>query len=259
MELGLSNKVAIVSGASAGMGRAIAKRLALEGACVVLAARREDRLIEVVEEIRHDGGTATYFVADMTKAQQIEDVVQFTVSYYGKPTIAVGNTEPTQSYGFAETSDEQFLQVFDELVLSFVRLARQVYGFMKEESWGRLVNIGSVCMKEPHRFYDLILSNTGRAAVLGLNKSLSNELAQYGITVNTIAPGLINTKPANILDAAATARGAKLVEPMPRIPLGSPGSPEDIANLCAFLCSAGAGYITGQVIAVDGGWTRSLL
>jgi 3-oxoacyl-[acyl-carrier protein] reductase len=130
---------------------------------------------------------------------------------------------------------------------------------MREKQWGRIVNIGSVCMKEPHRFYPLISSNTGRAAVLGLNRTLANEFAPHGVTVNTIAPGQIDTGRLGSVDSAAASRGVSRVEPTPSIMLGRQGTPEEIAGICAFLCSARASYITGQTIAVDGGWTRGLL
>lgn len=256
MNLQIDGKVAIVVGASAGMGFAIAKALAAERVKVMLVARGQAALQQATQHIRSVGGDAAFVCADMSQREQVLHAVAETTRIFGAPDIAIANVSPTNEYGFDGTTDEHYYRVYDELVMSVVHLARAVLPGMIERRWGRIVNIGSVCMKEPHRWYNLYLSNTGRAAVVGLNRTLSNEFAEYGITVNTIAPGLIDT---GRQQRVQTTAAADLIEPMPRIPMGRPGSVDEIASTCAFLCSHPAGYITGQTLAVDGGWTRGLL
>lgn len=254
MDLGLKGKVAIVSGASSGMGRAIAGELAKEGARVALAARGAERLTAVRREIQAAGGAAVETVADMTTVDGVKGAHDACIRAFGPPDIAIANVRPLNRFGFDESSDDDFRVIYEQLVLSVVHLVREVAPAMKQRKWGRIVIIGSVCGKEPHRFYNLILSNTGRAAALGLNRSLSNELAAFGITVNTVLPGVIDT---GVLQQVETS-GGKRVEDVPRIPLGRTGKPEEIAAMCSFLCSERAGYVTGQAIAVDGGYTRGL-
>ncbi len=259
MDLGLKDKVALVSGGSAGMGYAIAAELAAEGARVVIAARREGPLQEAEGKIRAAGGTVASVVADMTKREDVSRAVQAATDAFGVPDIAVANVRPIHRYGLDDASDDDFRLAFDQMVLSQVYLARALIPAMQAKGWGRFINISSVCAKEPHRWLNVILSGTGRPALLGLNKSLSNEFAGNGITVNSILPGLIDTGVAEDVQNLAQDRGVPdLIEPMPRIPAQRRGTAEEIAGIAVFLCSDRAGYITGQAIAVDGGWLRGL-
>lgn len=259
MDLGLADKVALVSGASNGIGLAIAEGLAAEGAKVMLVARREGPLREAAERIGDAGGTAAWVSADMTKRDGVRTAVAAAEAAFGMPQVAIGNVRPINRYGLDDASDEDFRQAFDEMVMSQVHLARALFPSMQAAGWGRLVHIATVCAKEPHRWLNIILSNTGRPALLGLNKTLSNEFAGDGITVNTILPGLIDTGVSEEVTKAAQARGVpELIEPQPRIPVGRAGTPEEVAATTVFLCSRQASYITGQAIAVDGGWIRGL-
>jgi 3-oxoacyl-[acyl-carrier protein] reductase len=259
MDLDLTGKVALVSGASAGMGFAIASELAAEGAQVMLVARREAPLAAAAARIREAGGTVAGVSADMTTRDGVAKAVSAARDAFGTPAIAITNVRPINRYGLDDASDDEFRQAFDEMVMSQVYLARELAPAMKESGWGRFVNLASVCAKEPHRWHNIILSNTGRPAVLGLNKTLSNEFAGYGITVNTILPGLIDTGTVQQVYALAEARGVPpQIEPQPRIPVGRAGLADEVAAMCVFLCSTRAGYITGQAIAVDGGWIRGL-
>jgi 3-oxoacyl-[acyl-carrier protein] reductase len=258
MQLNLRGKVALVSGGSAGMGRAIAKELAEEGAYVVIAARREDPLRATAREIEAAGGRVAYVSADMSKEEDVERAVTKTREAFGDPEIVIANVRSLIRYSFEETSADEFRQSCEQVILSVVHLAKATTPAMKLRRSGRFINIGSVCMKEPHRFYNIVLSNTFRVAQVGLLRTLSNELAPYGITVNNLAPGSISTGLNEAVHAGGAARQLPPVESEPRIPLGRPGTVEEVAGLCLYLCSERAGYITGQTIAVDGGWTRGL-
>jgi 3-oxoacyl-[acyl-carrier protein] reductase len=259
MDFGLRDKVALVSGGSAGIGLAIAEALAAEGAKVLIVARREGPLAEAARRIEGAGGTVAWASADMTTRDGVGKAVAAAEAAFGTPDIAIGNVRPANRYGLDDASDEDFRQAFDEMVMSQVHLARALIPSMKARGWGRFVHIATVCAKEPHRWLNIILSNTGRPALLGLNKTLSNEFAGFGITVNTVLPGLIDTGVSEDVTEKAKERGIPdLIEPQPRIPVGRPGQAEEVAAMCAFLCSRQASYITGQAIAVDGGWIRGL-
>jgi 3-oxoacyl-[acyl-carrier protein] reductase len=258
MDFGLADKIALVAGASAGIGHAIASELANEGAKVMLVARDADRLNAAAARISVPDAVA-WVTADMATVDGVGCAMDAIRARFGDPDIAVANVMPTNSFSFDTTKDADFYRVYDELVMSVVHLARAVLPAMVARKWGRFVKIGSICMKEPHRFYNLYLSNMGRAAVVGLNRTLANEYAPHGITVNTIAPGQIDTGRLGRQHEGAKLAGVALVEPPPRILMEREGTPEEVAATCAFLCSRQAAYITGQTIAVDGGWSRSLL
>jgi 3-oxoacyl-[acyl-carrier protein] reductase len=258
MDLGLAGRVALVSGGSAGMGRAIAKELAGEGVSVMLAARRAEPLRAVAGEIAGAGGRAAWVSADMAREEEVKRAVAETRATFGDPDIVIWNVRSVVRYGFDNASTDDFRESNEQVILSMAHLARETIPAMKDRKWGRFVNLGSVCAKEPHRFFSIVLSNTYRVAALGLARTLSNELAPFGITVNTIAPGSIDTGLNQAIHAGGLEAGQQHREPEPRIQMERAGTPEEISAMAVFLCSARASYITGQVIAVDGGWTRGL-
>jgi 3-oxoacyl-[acyl-carrier protein] reductase len=257
VKLGLANRVALVSGASAGMGRAIALELATEGARVAVIARREGPLADTVTAIEAAGGTAIGISADMASEQGVRSAVARTRDAFGSPEVVIGNVRSILRYDFDEAGLDDFRLSNEQVVLSFAMLVRETMEAMKQSGFGRIVNLGSVCAKEPHRFFSMVLSNTYRTAAVGLARTLSNELASYGITVNTIAPGSIATGLNEQVQSGGGADRVPREEP-PAIQMGRPGQSEEVSALVAFLCSERASYITGQTIAVDGGWTRGL-
>jgi NAD(P)-dependent dehydrogenase (short-subunit alcohol dehydrogenase family) len=259
MDLGLGGKIALVSGGSKGMGRAAAEELAREGARVLVLARGQDAIDDTVAAIRANGGVAEGLSADMTDPASIADALSCCNDRLGgDPDIAVANVYGTARLSFDTATLDDFRSGYELLVLSALRLAHAVVPGMKRRGWGRIVTIGSFCVKKPHWQIPLIVDNVTRAGAAALNKSLSNELGAHGITVNTIAPGFIATEMAQAWmaelareqgqdpEAASAALDAT-------IPLRRQGTSEEIGAAVAFLCSQRASYITGQMIMVDGG------
>lgn len=259
MKLGIAGKVALVSGGSRGMGRAVAEELAAEGASVVIASRTQETIDEVLAGIKAAGGKASGIAVDMCSEEGVNRALKHCVSSFGSaPDIAIANVYGTARYNFDEAGNDVFQAGYQQIVMSAVYLARAVLPSMKAKRWGRIVTIGSFCAKNPHWHVPLIVDNVTRAGAVSLSKSLSNEVGGYGITVNTIGPGFIDTDMATEWlramaieqgkdpDTDREARNAK-------IPVGRHGRTDEIAAACVFLCSERASYITGQLIMVDGG------
>jgi 3-oxoacyl-[acyl-carrier protein] reductase len=265
MDLGLTGKVAVVSGGSKGIGREIASLLAAEGANVVIAARGEAALRAAAERIEASGGSVRTVVADMTARDDVARVVGVATEQFGAVDVAVSNVYPVHRRGLDDASDADFTTEFESMVMSVIYLARAVVPQMKARRFGRLLNIGSVTMKGPTFGFPMILSHVMRPAVVGLNKSLANELGEFGITVNNIAVGSIKTERARDSFEKRTGSTAASFDDLERarvaelaIPMGRMGDPDDVASLAVFLASERAGYITGQTIPVDGGRTGGL-
>jgi 3-oxoacyl-[acyl-carrier protein] reductase len=262
VDLGLTGRVALVTAASKGLGRAIATELASEGARVVISSRDEESLAQTASEIREEtGAKVEYRTADLTSGADIEALVAHAVDRFGGIDVLVNNTGGPPTGNFADLDDEAWDLAFRQIILSMVRCVRGVLPSMRERGGGRIVNVASTSVKQP--IDNLLLSNVFRAGLAGLAKSLSLELAPDGILVNTLGPGRILTGRTESVDAGqAEAQGISVEEVRgqfaARIPLGRYGTPEEFARVAAFLASPANGYVTGQAVLVDGGMVRAL-
>ncbi|HWL39807.1 MAG TPA: SDR family oxidoreductase [Gemmatimonadaceae bacterium] len=259
MDLGLEGKVALVAASSRGLGRAIAEELAAEGARVVICARGEQALRATAAEIRSaHGADVLDVVADVSDSSQTKRLVDTAMDRHGRIDILVNNSGGPPSGKFENLTHEMWDAAAQLLLHGTVGLTRLVLGGMKERRWGRILNVTSIAAKQPVE--GLMLSNSLRAAVIGFARTLANEVAPFGVTVNNLLPGYTRTDRVEQLARASDAgSGNAIARWESEIPMGRLGEPRELAALAAFLASERASYITGSSIAVDGGWIRSLL
>jgi 3-oxoacyl-[acyl-carrier protein] reductase len=263
MELGLQGKVALVGGASKGIGKAVAMGLAREGCRVAICARNEPPLLQSAEEIRAETGVDVLAVTcDMARADDIERFVAATVDRFGRLDIVVNNAGGPPLGAFERHSDAAWQNALDQNFLSAVRTIRAALPHLRKQESGRIINITSYAVKQP--LDGLILSNSARLAVVGLAKTLSRELGPDNILVNNICPGpTLTGRMESLMRTRAQNEGRTYedvaAEENKRIPLGHMGTAEDVAALVVFLASEPARQITGTTIQVDGGATASIL
>lgn len=264
MDFGLTGKIAVVTAASKGLGRASALALAQEGARVVLAARNREALEQTALEIQHASGqTALAIPTDLRQAPEITSLVQRTIATFGGIDILVNNAGGPPGGTFETLADDQWEDAFHLTLLSVVRLIRAVLPSMKQRPGGRLIQIVSSSVKQP--IDGLLLSNAIRPGVIGLAKTLSRELAPWQITVNNVCPGRILTDRLRQLRdvreklALGYSEAEALGDLTRDIPLQRIGRPEELGALVAFLASQQAAYITGTTIQIDGGLIQSPL
>lgn len=262
MDLGLRDKVALVAGASQGMGRATALGFAREGAKVGICARGETALNEAAEMIRKETGAEVLaMVADMTKVEDIQRFVNRTTEQFGRLDVIVNNAGGPPPGEFMKFTDEDWQNAFRLSFMSTMRMTREAVPHMRKVGGGRVINITSYSVKEP--IAGLVLSNAIRSAVIGLAKTLSRELARDNILINNVCPGRIDTERAQKLNKARAERLNRPVEEINKemaaeVPLGRYGTAEEAADVIVFLGSARASYVTGTTIQVDGGLVRGI-
>jgi 3-oxoacyl-[acyl-carrier protein] reductase len=263
MDFGLKGRVAIVGASSRGLGKACALELARDGAAVVICAREEETLQGTAAEIRAGSGAEVLpIVADLTQDAQIRHLADEALRHYGRIDVLVTNNGGPPAGYFDELSDEDWQQAHELTLMSAVRLIRAVLPAMRLQQWGRIINITSVSVKQP--IDNLLLSNVYRAGVVGLAKTLSQQVAGDGITINNVAPGYTRTDRVLELAESQARAGDKTVEQIlaertAAWPMKRMGEPEELAALVAFLASERASYITGTTIQVDGGYVVGLL
>jgi len=262
MNLHLTGKTALVIASSQGLGKATAMKFAEEGANVMITSRREEELQKTAAEIhKKTGAHIEYTVCDITKGEQIIQLVQETGSRFGTIDILVNNAGGPPAGNFDDFSDEDWFDAFELTLLSIVRTVREVLPYMRKQKSGRIVNIASSSFKQP--IENLTLSNVFRTGIVGLSKSLSQELAKDNILINTVGPGRIATdRLMEINESIASMRNIPSSEVQKQseeiIPLGRYGTPEEFANILIFLCSEANSYITGQALLVDGGLIKAI-
>ncbi|MDO3382298.1 3-oxoacyl-ACP reductase FabG [Gilvimarinus algae] len=243
--MSLENKVALVTGASRGIGAAIAEQLAQAGAVVIGTATSESGAAAIGERLSAAGYQGAGMVLDVTSPESIDNLLQQVQEQYGVPVILVNNAGITQDNLLMRMSEEEWFNVVNTNLSSIYRLSKAVLRGMMKARWGRIVNVGSVVGS---------MGNAGqanyaatKAGAAGFARSLAAEVGSRGITVNTVAPGFIDTDMTKILPDDQKADLLK------RIPLGRLGKPEEIAAVVAFLASGAGGYVSGETIQVNGG------
>jgi 3-oxoacyl-[acyl-carrier protein] reductase len=262
MDLGLKERVAIVAASSQGLGKAVAMGLAKEGARLALCARTEATLIVTAAEIRRISGAQVMTRAlDVTNHNQVRQFVADTVEEYGQLDICVANAGGPPTKSFAETTLEDWHRAAELNLMSTVYFAKEALPVMQSRRWGRFIAITSMTVKQPVE--GLILSNSVRAGVSGLVKSLANEYGPYNVLVNNVCPGYTAT--ARLMSLAERIAEREGVDPArieqrwaSQTPLGRVGRPEEFADVVVFLASERASYVTGVSIAIDGGIVKGL-
>jgi 3-oxoacyl-[acyl-carrier protein] reductase len=262
MDLGLKGKVALVGGASQGIGRASALLFAREGAKVAICARGEAGLNEAAEMIRREtGGEVLALPADLSKPEDVKMFVSRAAEHFGRVDIIINNAGGPPPGEFMTFDDGAWDRAYQLSFMSATRMTREAVPHMRRAGGGRVINITSFAVKEP--VAGLVLSNAVRSAVIGLAKTLSRELAKDKILVNNVCPGRIDTERSQQLNVARAERMKIAVEEINRqmaaeVPLGRYGTADEAADLIVFLASERASYITGTTIQIDGGLIRAI-
>jgi len=262
MDLEIKDKIALVTAASNGLGKAVATQLASEGAKVIICSRNLESLQKAQSEIEKKTNIQVSIIScDVTDEKQVKQMINSVIQEFGTIDILVTNAGGPPAGGFIDFNIEDYRKAVELNLLSTISLCQRVVPLMQKQKWGRIVMMTSVSVKQP--IDNLILSNTARAGVIGFMKSLSNEVAKDGITVNSICPGYTKTQRVEKLAKAFMDSGKGSIKDFYKkleadIPMKRIGSPEEFAQSVAFLVSEGAGYITGVSLKVDGGFAKGL-
>jgi 3-oxoacyl-[acyl-carrier protein] reductase len=254
MDLGIRDKTAFIAASSQGLGKAVAMELAQEGVNIIINGRHKENLERTKSEI--ESKTKKKVVAlsgDLSVVEQREQVIASALQTYGGIDILVTNSGGPPSGKFESFKEQDWDNAYHQLVTSTVGLLNGFLPDMKQRHWGRIIAITSMTVKQP--INNLVLSNSVRVSVVGLIKTLSNELAQYDITVNNVMPGYTETdRLKELIETTPSFASAKS-----EVPMGRFGRPEEFAAAVTFLASERASFITGVSLAVDGGWMKGLL
>lgn len=261
MDLGLEGKIALVAGASKGLGKAVALGLAREGTHVAILSRDQARIEATARDIRDATGAQVLAIAaDVTRAEDIQRAVNESVKKFGTVHILVTNAGGPPPGPFVALTDEQWQSAVNLTLMSAVRLSHAVVPLMQKQKWGRIIHMTSASVKHP--IDNLMLSNSIRSAVVGLGKTQAIELAKDGILINSVLPGWTVTERVEQLMQDRAARNN--ISPRDAyaaiekdIPLGRMGQPEEFAHVVVFLASERASYLNGVAVAIDGGFTRT--
>jgi 3-oxoacyl-[acyl-carrier protein] reductase len=263
MDLELKGKVAIVGGASKGLGRACAEALAAEGAKVVVCSRTAADLERAAQEIRTKTGADVYaYAGDLEQHATIQALIAATVKRYGRLDILVNNSGGPPLAKSLTASEEQWATAVQRSLLYFARMSREAVPHLKKQGGGRIINILASTVYQP--IPNLALSGATRMGVIAFAKSLADEVGRDGILVNNVCPGsLLSERMLANVTARAKELGitleAALAQRAEETSIGRIGDPKELANLVAFLASAKASYITGTTVRVDGGLVRSVM
>lgn len=268
MDLGIEGKVALVMGASKGIGRGAAQVLAEAGCRIAAVARDPETLEQTADELRVTGAEVEAFAADFTDPKAIAKTIQTISDIMGAPLIGLFNPPTPKPTSFVASEDTMYHEGFNDLVFSFSRFVRELIPGMQSARWGRIITVGSgtvfTPMREDEGGFAYAVANTGRLAAASLSKQVATELAPWQISVNTIGVGSISTATANNFFAARAAEQGLGFEEFNRartskIPMEREGSVREIGSLIAFLASEVGGFVTGQVIRCDGGWANTAI
>jgi 3-oxoacyl-[acyl-carrier protein] reductase len=260
MDLGIADRVAIVTGSSRGIGRACAESLLEEGVTVVISGRDQNRLDQTVSELAKKGKVLGVR-ADLTKDAEVKALVDKTLEKFGRVDIVVNSAATVVPSDFFATPDQQWTQIFEEKLHGYARVLRHTIPLMRQRKWGRIVNISGVAGRQPHA--TTITVGLNNAAVLNLTKALAAPLAKDNITLNAVIPHIIDTdRQSETMTKWAKITGqseeAVREERVSKIPLGRMGKPREVGDAVAFLASERASFITGAALHIDGGVTMSI-